>query len=146
MELDILKELVNPWAVLVSAIASMIIGSLWYSPLLFSKPCMAIIGVTPEKITESKNKSIAKSMVIGFISAMVTAFSLSLLIGLIAPNTIAGMWLALYIAFIFWLGFMAVIHLDTVIWEGRPWKYFFINSGCRLVTILAITLILYFWR
>jgi predicted neutral ceramidase superfamily lipid hydrolase len=137
---------INPWAVLVAGVVSMIIGAFWYSPLLFSKPWLAILGVTPEQIAEAKAKGMkgmTKSFVIGFISALVTSYFLALLLSAFAPATV---WWALVIAFAVWLGFMAVIHIDSVIWEKRPWKFFWINAGCRLVTLLIIALILHYWK
>jgi Protein of unknown function (DUF1761) len=38
---------VNLWAVLGSAVATMVIGFLWYSPFLFAKPWMLAMGYDP---------------------------------------------------------------------------------------------------
>ena len=38
----------NLLAILVAAIATMIVGFLWYSPLLFAKPWMREMGCDPE--------------------------------------------------------------------------------------------------
>ena len=35
---------VNLWAVLVSALATMVAGFLWYSPMLFAKPWTILMG------------------------------------------------------------------------------------------------------
>ena len=40
---------VNLWAVLVSALATMVAGFLWYSPMLFAKPWMVAMGYDPAK-------------------------------------------------------------------------------------------------
>jgi uncharacterized membrane protein YpjA len=39
---------VNLLAVLVSAISTMVLGFIWYSPLLFAKPLDARNGIRPE--------------------------------------------------------------------------------------------------
>jgi hypothetical protein len=39
---------VNLWAVLGAAVATMLIGFLWYSPALFAKPWMLAMGYDPE--------------------------------------------------------------------------------------------------
>lgn len=44
---------INFLAVLVSALASFAIGSLWYSPLLFGKAWQKAVGLTDEKIKSS---------------------------------------------------------------------------------------------
>jgi hypothetical protein len=38
---------VNLWAVLVSGLATMAVGFLWYSPLLFAKPWVVLMGYDP---------------------------------------------------------------------------------------------------
>ena len=38
---------VNVWTVLVAAVATMVVGFLWYSPALFAKPWMKLMGYDP---------------------------------------------------------------------------------------------------
>jgi hypothetical protein len=45
-----------------------------------------------------------------------------------------------------WLGFFAPLQSDEVLWGGKPWKLFFINTSYRLVSLLAMGLILALWR
>jgi hypothetical protein len=50
---------INPWAVLVSAIAAMVIGFLWYSPILFANPWMRLMGIDTNdkaKIAEMRKR------------------------------------------------------------------------------------------
>jgi len=35
---------INLWSMLVAAIATMVVGFLWYSPLLFARPWMVAMG------------------------------------------------------------------------------------------------------
>ena len=54
---------VNLWAVLGSAVATMVIGFLWYSPMLFAKPWMVAMGYDPAdkaKIAEMQKTRRAK--------------------------------------------------------------------------------------
>lgn len=54
---------VNLWSVLVAAIATMVVGFLWYSPLLFARPWMVAMGYDPEDKAklEEMRKSAGKS-------------------------------------------------------------------------------------
>jgi hypothetical protein len=52
----------------------------------------------------------------------------------------------LFIAFLLWLGFVAAILLGSVTYERRPIKFFVINAGYRLVTIMVMGAILTPWR
>ena len=40
---------INYWAVLVAAVAYMILGAIWYSPILFGSAWMRLIGKTKEQ-------------------------------------------------------------------------------------------------
>ena len=39
---------VNVWAVLVSALATMVVGFVWYSPLLFARRWTILMGYDPD--------------------------------------------------------------------------------------------------
>ena len=39
---------VNLWSVLVAAVAAMVVGFLWYSPMLFARPWMVEMGYNPD--------------------------------------------------------------------------------------------------
>ena len=45
---------INYLAVVVAAIAWFVVGSLWYSPLLFGKMWMELSGITPGAMAEMK--------------------------------------------------------------------------------------------
>ena len=137
---------INLWAVLGAGVVSMIIGALWYSPLLFSKAWMKVLGITPEQMAECKGKEaqmMAGPLIITFITSLVSTFLVAVLFVFISP---ASLCQALTIALALWLGFVGAVHLDTVVWENRPWRYFFITTGCRLLNLLLIATILYYWK
>jgi len=69
---------VNLWAVLGSAVATMVIGFLWYSPALFGKPWMLAMGYDPEdkaKIAEMQ-KTAGPKYGIAFLASLLSAFML----------------------------------------------------------------------
>ena len=68
---------INGFAVLAAAVASMVIGAIWYSPAVFGKIWMSLTGISDSKIKEMKSKGMAKSYVIGFIASLVTAYVLA---------------------------------------------------------------------
>ena len=55
---------VNLWSVLVAGIATMVLGFLWYSPLLFARPWMMAMGYDPEDKPrmQEMQKSAGKSL------------------------------------------------------------------------------------
>ena len=46
----------NYWAVLVSAVASMTIGALWYSPILFGKIWMNLMKIDLKSMDKMEDK------------------------------------------------------------------------------------------
>jgi len=51
---------VNLWAILASALATMVVGFVWYSPLLFARPWMVLMGYDPNdkaKIAEMQKSA-----------------------------------------------------------------------------------------
>ena len=69
---------VNLWSVLVAAVATMVLGFLWYSPLLFARPWMVAMGYDPDDKAriEEMQKSAGKSYAISFVASLVSAFVL----------------------------------------------------------------------
>jgi hypothetical protein len=137
---------INYVAVVVAAIASMAIGFVWYGPL-FGKSWIALSGVTPDKMEEMKKKGMTKTYIIGLVMSFLTAFVL-------ASNAVvwekymgfSGVTAAFNLAVWPWLGFVLPLLAGSVLWEGKPWKLYFLNIGYYLVAFLVISLILVYWR
>jgi hypothetical protein len=136
---------VNLWAVLVCAIVDMVIGFLWYSPVLFANPWMKLMGYDPNdkaKMAEMQ-KSAGPSYAISFIASLLAATVLGKII------TISGVSTPLYgmkIAFAIWLGFVTTVQLTGAIFSKQPAKLYAINTGYQLVCFLAMGAILGVWR
>ena len=133
---------INYIAVLLVSVASMVLGALWYSPVLFGKQWMHLMGINPKKI-DAKKSSMAKLYFINFIAAIVMAYILSHFVDYVGATDIgSGIQLAIWV----WLGFIATTMIGTVLWEGKPWKLYLINSGYQLVNLLIAASILAVWQ
>jgi hypothetical protein len=135
---------INLWSVLVAAVATMVVGFLWYSPLLFARPWMLLMGYDPEdkaKIEEMQ-KSAGPSYGISFVASLVTAFVLAKIIDVTSVNTIPY---GMKVGFAVWLGFVATVQLTEVLFAKKPTKLFLINTGYQLVCYLAMGAILARW-
>ena len=138
----VLDYSVNYLAVLVSAIAGFLVGWIWWGPI-FGKKWMALNKMTQKDIDKSKEKGMTGFMIIMFISQLIMAFALAVLI--VSTNA-ASLAAALMLAFWIWLGFVATIGVGIVLWNGKPWGLFWINNIGWLVTIAVMAIILVFWR
>ena len=135
---------INLWSVLVAAVATMILGFLWYSPFLFARPWTVLMGYDPNdkaKIEEMQ-KGAGKIYGAAFVASLVSAFVLAKIIDITTVNS------ALYgmkIGFAMWLGFVTTVQLTGVLFAKQPVKLYLINTGYQLVCYLAMGAILAVW-
>ena len=136
---------VNLWAVLACAVATMVAGFLWYSPILFAKPWMVLMGYDPNdkaKIAEMQ-KSAGSSYGLSFVASLAAAFVLG---KIIAISTIKSPVYGMKLGFAVWLGFVTTVQLTNALFSRQPNKLYLINTGYQLVCYLAMGAILAAWR
>jgi len=135
---------VNTWATLGAAVACMILGFLWYSPMLFAKPWMVAMGYDPSdkaRIAEMQ-KGVGAKYAISFLTSLLSAFVLGKIIYHLAITTpLYGMKVGLAV----WAAFVMTVQLTDKLFAGRPWNLFLINTGYQLVCFLAMGAILGRW-
>ncbi len=127
-------------AILLSAVASMIVGSLWYGPL-FGKTWIKLAGFTKEQIAEGKKMNMTPYYFTAFIMSLLTAYVLNWLISSLAISSLSG---ALTLGALIWLGFYVTTLSSSVIWEGKPLKLFILNISYGLVIFLIISAIIFY--
>lgn len=134
---------VNWIVVLAGGIVSMVVGSLWYSPILFAKPWMAAMGYSEAKIAEMKQKcgSMGKTYAIAFVNALVMSFVFTYVMSAVGALSLGE---ALGTAFLIWVGFVVTLMVGGLLWEGKPLKLLIINAGNYLV-VLAILAVIWFY-
>ncbi len=142
---------VNYIAVLVGAIVSMGIGFLWYSPILFAKPWVKLMGMSMEQM-KSSQKQMGKYYALSMVLSLVTAYVLFHAL-FFSQNYFhnAGLTAGLITAFWSWLGFVMPTQATMVIFGGKKidteaWKLFGINTGYQLVSLLTMGVVLGLFR
>lgn len=135
---------VRLWAVALAAIATMIVGFLWYSPLLFARPWMVAMGYDPDDKAKiaAMQKTAGLLYGISFVAALVSAFVLAkILVGMTIASALYGM----KVGFAVWVAFVATVQLTDKLFGDRPAKLFLINTGYQLVCYLVMGAILGKW-
>lgn len=137
---------VNYLAVFVAAVASMVVGFLWYSPMLFAKPWMKLMGISAADM-KKKQKGMGGTYAMTFVGALVMAYVLSHVMTMgenfFHYDRVTG---GLSSAFWMWLGFVAPVQMEMVLFGGKKWQLYAINTGHRLVSLLAMGLVLGMWK
>ena len=131
---------INFWAVIVAALASFIVGWLWYGPL-FGKLWMKLNGFTPEKLREEKGLPMPLIMVVNYVATALAAFSIAMFIGSEADASF-GIFAGLMIA-LFWIG---TSRLNDMLYERQPFKLYLINLGYNLVIYVIMGAVLGAWH
>ena len=144
---------INYLAVFVSAVASMVLGGLWYGPL-FGKKWIALMGWSEQQLNQMKakggmmeaNGGMAKSYSIMFVGSLVMAWVLAHAMVFASTYLHAeGVSSGLMGGFFNWLGFIAPVTLGSVLWEGKSWKLWCLNNSYYLVSLMAMGVILSLW-
>lgn len=130
---------INWLAVLAAVVIRMLVGGLWYSPLLFVKPWQALTGVTPESMRSGLGKAIALDIVMSLLMAV----TLAEIIGIAhiadwANGALVGVWA--------WVGFVLATQLPLVTYENRSLRLIAINTGAILVSLLLMGALLGLWH
>jgi hypothetical protein len=135
---------VNPWAVAVSAVATMVIGFLWYSPLLFARPWMRLMGHDPNDKAQlaEMQKSAGKLYGMTFVATIVSAVVLAKIIDMTSVVTV---FYGMKVGFAVWLGLVATVQLTGALFGKQPMKLFLINTGYQLACYLTMGAILAKW-
>jgi hypothetical protein len=130
---------INEVAVIVSAILALAIGSVWYSPLLFGKPWMEAVGLTPQGF-ESSEKNIPKLFLWAALSNVVALFVLAYLTQRVHTEQSSVLELSL------WLSVMvSALFVGSAIWEQKPLSYMYINIGYFAVVIIGGAHVIALW-
>ena len=129
---------INHVAVFICAVMSLVIGGIWWSPLLFAKPWQKENGLTDEQLA---NARLPKTFGITFLLAWLMSYNLAFLLG--APGTTWRWGIAAGLLAALWVVGMIVI---IALFEQRSLRYILINCGYVAVYFAVIGFILGIWR
>jgi hypothetical protein len=131
-------ENINHIAVFVCALMSLVIGAIWWSPLLFAKAWQKEAGFSDEEL---KKANPAKNFGLSFLLAYLISYNLAFFL---ADPTTDWKWglTAGLLACVWAVGAYLIISL----FEMRSLKHMLINSGYMLCYFAVIGFILGAWH
>ncbi len=124
---------VNPIAVVVGVVVAMVVGFLWYSPMLFSNAWMKLVGKSRDQVG-----SPGPAYALTIVFAALSSYVLGAIIGWATPvkTPLVGVLLGLAVG----AGFVATSFGTTYLFEGRPAKLYLINAGYQVVVLVLMGL------
>lgn len=131
---------VNYLAVVVAAVSTMIVGSVWYAPSVFGKMWMKLAKV---KTGNATGGEMAYTYIMAFLLSLVTAYVLAHMAALsntffqnsfLQDTLVTGFWL--------WLGFTAARMAMHDLFETRRKKLTLLNVSHEFVTIMVMALVI----
>ena len=130
-------------AVLIAAVAGWLAGAAWYMSL--SKPWIAASGLTPELMTENKNKPGAMlPFIYAFVAQLVMAWVLAGIIGHLGTGQVT-IKNGIISGALCWLGFVITTMLVNNSFALRNPRLLAIDGGHWLVVLLLMGAIIGGW-
>jgi hypothetical protein len=134
---------VNIWAVLVAALATFLVGALWYTAL-FGKRWQQLQGFTEERMKEMqaiRPPPVFFSILLACY--LVLAVVVAILAGLTGVTSAAG---GMVLGVILWVGPTAALKMTDHNASFKPHALFAIDGGFQLVALLITGAIIGAWR
>ena len=118
-------------AVVVAALVPMVLGALWYSPVLFAQPWMRAVGKTEEDLRSGATTG----YVVAALAALVISYSLA---RIVRWAEVDDLWNGALVGLLAWIGFVATTSGVNTVFAGRPRSLFAIDSGYYLTALLVM--------
>ena len=133
---------INYLAVLVAALATILIGAIWYSPLMFHKFWVKAHGFSEERVALLQ-KAAGKAFLVSLLCYLVMAFVLAILVSYAGATTLQE---GAALGFLVWLGFLATLGMTAHMFSEKRLSTYLLDASYQLVYAVVMGAILAAWR
>ncbi len=132
---------INYWAVLVAAVATFMLGAVWYTAL-FGSQRRQLLGYTEEQLKQMEQAAPVTFTVL-FLCYVIVVFVMAILFSALGVESAGqgAQW-----GFLLWLGLAAAIGLTGNITTTIPLGVFLIDAGYQLVFLVMTGAIVGAWH
>jgi hypothetical protein len=130
---------VNYWAVLLAAVSTMVVGSIWYAKPVFGRVWMKLAGIDEKKASQGAAKALSLTFLLSLLTAYVLAHVTYLAHSFFGNSFFQD---AVSTAFWVWLGFVLTRLTTHALFEQRPTKLNLLAVGNELVTIMVMGVVI----
>ncbi len=128
----------HPLAILLCMVAYMLIGSVWYGPL-FMKSWAKLTGVD-----KMRKEDMQQAMVPAMLISLATAFVQAMVLGRMLQMQSYGQWYhPMLLATVLWFAFTFMVLAQNYTYTNKSSKLIAIDGGYMLVSMWAMSLILW---
>ncbi len=128
------------YAVLVSGVAYMVLGALWYSPVLFGKSWMKLIGKSEEQVKKDFKPI---NYLWAFIGSLIAAYGIARIMVSFGGSTIRD---GMIIGLVAGICFVGAAFFINDLFESRPKGLTFINVLYHLTGFIVMGIIIGAWQ
>ncbi|MEZ4417197.1 MAG: DUF1761 domain-containing protein [Gemmatimonadota bacterium] len=132
----------NYLAVVVAAMVPIVIGALWYSPLMFGEVWARAHGFSEDRLLEIGRHG-ARTVAVSFVCYLVMAVVLSRLISTLGLSSASG---GALLGLLLWLGFLATMGLTAFLFSDKPILTYLLDAAYQLMYAAAMGALLASWR
>lgn len=121
---------INWIAVIIAAVASMVVGFVYYMPSVMGARWQKLMG---RDMTGSSGAMVSYAYTA--VAALVAAFVIAQFIRWSDQYTLVN---GAFLAAVGWLGFTATASFSDYVFSGRPWALFSITNGYQLISFVVM--------
>lgn len=129
---------VNPVGVVLAAVTTMVIGMIWYSPILFARAWVELNGHTPEKLAALKAGA-GRAYGISFLAYLVLAVGIAVVVR--GKPGLEGALLGFHL----WAFIVMPVSLTALVFSERRFGAWLIDALYQFVYFAAMGAILSRW-
>jgi len=130
----------NIFAILVTWVISVLVGTFWYSPAGFGKLWSKLSGVDP--LNMPKNQA-TRAIAFVSISSLLQSLALALILNSLDIKNIGE---GIIVTLILWFGFTALTTLGNTLYQRQSLKFWWLNASFFLIVMLVNGIILSAWK
>ena len=127
-------SMIDPLPIAIAALASIVLGFVWYSPALFAKPWTRLNGLHNKKMKMTVTPFLAT-----FLTSVVLAVLLRALIIAFKVTVLSNAW---KVGLLLWFGFDFMPSLTRSLFSRKSLELVLIDSGHQAANILVMSWIL----
>ncbi len=130
-------------ALLVAVIINMVVGAIWYSPVMFGKAWQKFIGKTDKQLSETAKGAYIYAVVMALVQSFVLKHFVTY--ATVFYPSYSNLEIGLFTGAWIWIGFVATSVGLSYIFAARRKKLLLIDAGYHLVVLMINGALLATW-